>query len=721
MPITKLRVDDRISDWVYTTNDIIEDINTGIGDRQTLVTQSKVIVSAINTLGGEEYWTETTLQDGSVHTSKLGNNAATTYKFEDNVEFSGTYSRLPSGLTSERPYAGSAVSSIFYNGDAGEEFIISGTGFDPAGVQITLIGSDDTTEVAVTNSTVVSSHIIKFTVPQTLDPALKPYSVKVVNNNISGQPEVVSSGVLNFGGGPVWTSTGIIGDFEDYSSHLSGNVQFFLDARDPDHKPLQYAKVSGSLPADASVFTSGTVNIPACPPQYVPYNSPTAFPFVASADDEVNPAVNSGTLQINVRPSNPATILPNATIKGWYNGASFNTSNGVWQDMSGNGHDTITQRGTISSATWSGQSTFGVSSYDADRNFKYIQGSENDGLIFPPELTPTEEQTYFIVARYTSDERQGRIFTARSANNTFSHWGGSGNNYNNGNAGANHWNHWISPEEDRNDYAINHDKNWIVWAGNINHTMTNGRKTNLRAGALNNIVTQIAINPNDSAYPGGEETSRFAVAEFIVVQGNISLDDMTDMSHMLMWRYGITASAKVGSAPRVGLTHAPANRALGTWVDDLPLTINWTAQSWSFAGNSTYPLPDWADGALGTLNINTNQGAPTSATGHTNQHLITDRPTIIRLYRNSGWNTVNDFGHNLSDYTRRTDLEAIWTGAPFSTSSLEIYERYVEAGVYSLDCDSAMFQFFAPDPDTDSTANQPTILESAVIWSKEPE
>ena len=717
MPIAKLKVDDRISDWVYTTNDIITELNSGIGDRTQLVTQSKVIVSAINTIGGPDYWTETRLADGAVTNVKLANGAVDTDKFADNIEFDGTYSRLPAGISSERPYQGSEVSSVFYNGDANEWFVITGTGFDPSGVTVTLIGTD-ASEIVSTQVLVVSSQIIKFTVPQDLDPALKPYSVKVTNNNIQGQPEVVSTGVLNFGGGPVWTSTGVIGDFEDYQSHLRGNVQFFLDARDPDKRPLEYAQVSGSLPVGATIFTSGTVNIPECPPQYVPYNSPTVFQFVASADDTINPPVNSGTLQINVRPSNPATLLAGRTVRAWFNGSSF--SNGVWQDLTGNGYDTISQRGTISTATWSGQDSFGVSDYNANRDFKYIAGSTGDGLIFPTSMTPSVDQTYFIVARYTNTSiNQGRILTSRGANITFSHWGPSTSNFNNGNAGASHWNHWYVSNDDRNDYLYNHEENWIVWAGNINHVLTNGRKTNTRTGAAG-AVTQVAINPNDTNYAGGQELSDWAMAELIVVDGNLSEAEMRDVSHMLGWRYGIPMSSKVGTVPRIGLVHAPANRALGYWANDLPLTIEWTAATWSVAGNSTYPLPTWADGALGTLNINTNQNAPTNDVGITNQYLVTDRPTVIRLYRNSGWNTVNDFGHSLSTYTRRTDLEAIWTGAPWSGTNLEIYEKYVEAGIYSLDCDSALFQFFAPDPDTDPSLNQPEILESAVIWTKQP-
>lgn len=715
MPITKLKVDDRISDWVYTTNDIIDEINSGIGDRQQLITQSKVIVSAINTVGGTGYWTEPRLADGSVTNAKLANQAVTTSKIEDNIEFDGTYSRLPSGISSERPYQGSEVSSVFYNGDADEWFVITGSGFDPAGVQVILIGSDNS-ELTSTQVQVVSSSIIKFVIPQDLDPALKPYSVKVINNNIQGQPEVVSAGVLNFGGGPVWTSALEIGDFEDYQSHLQGNVQFFLDARDPDKRPLEYAFVSGSLPTDASILPSGTVNIPECPPQYVPYNSPTVFQFIASASDTINPVVNSGSLHFNVRPSNPASIVPNRTLRAWFNGASF--SSGVWQDMSGNGWDTISQRGTISQATWSGQDSFGIRNYDANRDFRYISGGTGDGLIFDPNMTPSVDQTFFIVARYTNTSiNQGRILTSRGANITFSHWGPSTNNFNNGNAGASHWNHWYVSNEDQNDYLYNHDENWIIWAGNQDRVLTNGRLTSTRSGAAG-AITQVAINPNDTNYAGGQELSDWAMAELVVFDGRLSEDEMRNVSHMLGWRYGIAMSSKIGDVPRIGLVNAPANRALGTWSDNLPLTINWSAQTWSVAGNSTYPLPDWADGSLGTLNINTNQGRTAGDIGIVHQMLVTDRPTIIRLYRDSGWNTVNDFGHSINDYTRRTDLEAIWTRAPFATN-LEIYERYVEAGVYPLDTDSAMFQFFAPDPDTDVTANQPVLLDSAEIWSKD--
>lgn len=717
MPITKLTLDERISDWVYATNDIIDELNNGVGDRTQLITQSKVIVSAINTIGGEGYWTETSFQNDAIHTDNIQTYAVTGTKLENNIEIPGTHTKLPTGTSAQRPHQSSVVSSIFYNGDGNEDFIITGTGFDVSGVQVVLIGND-ASELGVSNLTVISPTIIKFKVPQDLDPALKPYSVKVINNNIGGQPEVTATGVLNFGGGPTWVSSGVVLDFEDYQSHLGGNVQYKLDARDPDRLPLEYAFVSGTKPVDSEVFPTGILNVPECPPQYFDYDNPSAFQFVASATDGINPAVNSGTLQINVRPSNPKTLVPNRTLRAWFTGASWNSTTGSWRDMSGNGYNTQAMRGTVSMNTWNGSTTFGVADYDSNRNFKYIQGGVNDGLIFPAAMTPSIDQTWFIVARYTNTtQNQGRIFTSKGANHTFSHWGSSPNNYGQGNAGASHYNHWMTANSDRNDYMFNHENNWIIWAGNRNINMTNGRKTNVRGASIGTRVSQMAINPNDTAYAGGQELTDFACAEFIVFDGDLTEAEMQTVSHMLGWRYGIPMSSKVGSVPRVGVQHMPANRALDFWENDLPLTINWTAQSWSVAGNATYPLPAYADGKLGTININTEQGAPTDETGIANPYLVTDRPTIIRLYRFSTWNTVNDYGHSLSTYTRRSDLD--WN-APFG-QPIDVYEKYVEAGVYPLDTDSAMYQFFAPDPDTDPSLNQPDELESAVIWTKESE
>jgi hypothetical protein len=709
MPISKLTVDERISDWVYATNDIIDELNNGIGDRTQLLTQSKVIVSAINTVGGEAYWTEEKLQDGSVHTVKIKDEAITTSKLEDNIEIPGSHIQLATGSTAQRPTQGSVSSSIFYNGDAGEEFIITGTGFDINGVQVYLVGNDNS-EVAVTNLVVVSSEIVKITIPQTLDPTLKPYSVKIINNNLASQPETVSVGTLSFGGGPVWIDNAVVLDFNDYESHLQGNVQHKLVATDPDKTALTYALVSGTLPDGATVEPTGILNIPECPPQFTVYNNPTAFQFVASASDDVNPAVNSGTLQINVRPQKPSDLLPsNIGMAAWYQAASY--SAGQWLDESGNERHITnwTNSANVYKNTWTlNDDREGT---DGTRELAYLSMDPNAGFRMPFTLgTDVPNWTVFLVSRYginNGDDTglngtRGRLLQGSGSEGNFliGGWNGWAGTYYNDNPVA-----WWEPNSQR---YFHYGNNWFAMSVTANSAMANGVDRSFYPGSGSTGPFTLANGPLGK-YTG--DVGYHDYAEIIIFDSVLTEQQQRDVHAYLEWKYGMDFFP--GDTPRIGLQFrnsagtstqsvVSGDRMLKQAENGLVLTIEgggqWGTPSYTWANLEGTIF----DGMLATSDINTE--ANTSIAAEMNGVFFTcDRRTKVYLVRQDTWNAISD----INTWTRRSDLDGLWISN--HTTNFFVYEKEFSAGVHNIDTNSAMYLF----------ADAEDGITSAVEWSRD--
>jgi hypothetical protein len=203
MAITQLQATDRVADWLARTNEVIDEINNGVGNRQALSTNDKTIVGAINEIAGPGAVGTINLADGAVTTPKIADGAVTAEKLAENLILPGTgWTKLPSGTTAQRPVQ-PEEGYIRYNTDFAsyEQFTDIGwlllvgapigTGVTPSAVndainsQITLTGTGFTEDMRIwainpnnnnaeiiemTNVTFISYTTVTFTYPATANP-----------------------------------------------------------------------------------------------------------------------------------------------------------------------------------------------------------------------------------------------------------------------------------------------------------------------------------------------------------------------------------------------------------------------------------------------------------------------------------------------------------------------------------------------------------------------
>lgn len=225
-------------------------------------------------------------------------------------------------------------------------------------------------------------------------------------------------------------------------------------------------------------------------------------------------------------------------LVGWYTATSYNS--GTWTDLSGNGNNATSTRGTINKASHNG------ATYGASATFDVLYGNTSAGIQFPSAILPSTF-TLYHVARYNLDigvtggneVGRGRIFdgVARNWLSGF-HGGGSGKFYHEG---------WISPETDR------HGNYWMISSdSNSNNYDSNGgsyvrsRSKNANGGVVyintggGNATRQLSVNYGE--YTGAvqsSETSNWMVAEVIVYNRAMTAAETAAIESYLSFKYGV--------------------------------------------------------------------------------------------------------------------------------------------------------------------------------------
>ena len=160
------------------------------------------------------------------------------------------------------------------SGSASTAVIINGTNFESGSI-VKLIDINST-ELFTLSTTFNNARSLQFLTPA-LTASAGPYDVKVTNpdNQIS-----ILENALTVGQSPVWqTTAGSLGNI--YNSGRSATT-FQLSATDPDSQNVTYSVVSGSLPTNMSMSSSGLISGTA---QAVA--SDTAYSFLVRAIDTV--------------------------------------------------------------------------------------------------------------------------------------------------------------------------------------------------------------------------------------------------------------------------------------------------------------------------------------------------------------------------------------------------------------------------------------------------
>ena len=159
-------------------------------------------------------------------------------------------------------------------GTASTAVIINGTNFESGSI-VKLIDTTNT-ELFTLSTTFNNSRSLQFLTPA-LTASAGPYDIKVTNpdNQIS-----ILENALTVGQSPVWqTTAGVLGSIFDSGRSAT---TFQLSATDPDSQNVTYSIVSGSLPTNMSMSSSGLISGTA---QAV--GADTSYAFIVRATDTV--------------------------------------------------------------------------------------------------------------------------------------------------------------------------------------------------------------------------------------------------------------------------------------------------------------------------------------------------------------------------------------------------------------------------------------------------
>jgi hypothetical protein len=199
-------------------------------------------------------------------------------------------------------------------------------------------------------------------------------------------------------------------------------------------------------------------------------------------------------------------------LVGWYVGDSYNATDKIWYDISGNANHTNGSQGSPTKVTFSG----GVQ--NAYKSFSVVSGSTSDALVWPTAILPAT-YTLFHVARYAGGT-EGRIFAGYTTNWLSGFWSG--------NSGVAFHQGWVTDQTDHftTNWVLSTDQN-SFYKGQSNasvYSATGGGGTSDR----------LSINVGNNGEP-----SNWMVAEVIVFNRTLSTEEILYVETYLARKYGL--------------------------------------------------------------------------------------------------------------------------------------------------------------------------------------
>ena len=326
--------------------------------------------------------TSSKIADDAVTLAKIADDSITSAKLFDNLEFSGSYVKIPIGTTAERPATG-ATGMLRFNTDFGrlEQFVDGGwasidtpptltslsysgslLAADPAGGEtITLTGDNLQAGLTITvggtaaaSVTYISGTSVQFTTPAK---SAGDYDVKLTNAN--GLSATLQDGI-SYNGTPAFsTAAGQVG-----SDIVPGSTipTITIVAAEPDGGTLSYSITSGALPSGISMNSSGQITGTAPSPA-----GTTTYNFTVTATDDEN--------QTNSRAFNLVVLRP---VYAYQVPQSIQFVDDYTQYLSW----TPTTAGNRRTFTWSGWVKRG--SFTGDYQGLFLGSGLDTGIFFDP-------------------------------------------------------------------------------------------------------------------------------------------------------------------------------------------------------------------------------------------------------------------------------------------------------------------------------------------------
>jgi len=209
----------------------------------------------------------------------------------------------------------------------------------------------------------------------------------------------------------------------------------------------------------------------------------------------------------------------------------------TWQDISGNGRNASVSRGTVTKTSTTGNG--------AAKTFSTLQGSVNDGILFPADVLPAT-YTLFHVTRYTGGTK-GRIFTGLSNNWLSGFW--------KDNTAAAFHEGWLTNYNQRrvfqNNWVISTDQNSLYRGNAITYGTSGGSAS-----------TRLTVNAGVNT-----EYSDWQCSEVIVYDRTLTATEYQRVESYLNFKYGTDIYGTIiPSSPYLTLDAADTSSYPGSGV-----------------------------------------------------------------------------------------------------------------------------------------------------------